>query len=166
MIEYIAVNISCLPEKVDILLKEITGLSSLIDYSYLFYPKNRIKLFLIGITKDEVKKIIKNWCAQEIILGHNFIEDKSDLYVDMIIACATRKIVEYIKERTNTSDVEKLVTELVSQPHINALAYAPLHFICNQLKINYDEEKKLRIKLILDPRYNAGYKQLGTLMLR
>ena len=166
MIKFIALNIVVSPEKVDAFLSDVAKISNLKDYAYLFYPPNRIKLFLVDFEKDKVSDLVKIWCNQSVILGHEFIENNDDLYWDMILSCATMKIINYLKEKIDISNTDSLVNELVALPYVNALAYAPLHFICNQLKLNYEMEMELRLKLAINPEYIKGYRQINGNILR
>ncbi|MDP2673247.1 MAG: hypothetical protein Q8O84_05530 [Nanoarchaeota archaeon] len=145
-------------------LEEIPKIEGIVDYFYLFYA-DHVKLCLVGLEQDKVENKFKIWKSQSIISDYMIIDQENVLDISKIIACASRKISDYLKERINPMNVEKLVDELVNLPEINADSYAPLHFILNQLEL-LDRETEIRFKIKTNPKYIEGYKMVGNILVR
>ena len=149
----------------EIMIPIIEGLNPE-DYFYLFYDERRFKVGIAGIKKNDIELKLKELEESKIISGFDFVLDECLLDISKIMTCAARKISEIITFKINPLDIDKMIEELSQHPEINADSYAPLHFIFNQLRFNYNEEAIIRQKLKLNPNYIKNYKQVGPLLLR
>lgn len=129
------------------------------DYCYLFY--SFFKISVVGINKKKIEEKLDELKKDNKIKDYKFKDDEQEWDISKIIASASCKISDYLKTKLNPKEIDKLVEELVTLPEINALAYAPLHFIINQLKL-IDKETEIRFKLLKHPDYGKGYKLVGT----
>lgn len=146
-------------------ISSVGNFPNLEDYFYMYYG-NRIKFCLVGVSKEEIIKFLEDKKDKNFISDFSFSDAEDKLDISKMLACCTRRIAEYLKENVNPITIDGLVNELVELPDINALAYAPLHFICNQLKISYEQEEELRFKIFTNPRYIKGHKQLRSVVVR
>lgn len=143
------INFEDLSEAKEIILPILKELKK--DYNYLFYDPC-LKISVVETSREEIEFILEKLKELNKIVKYIYLEKEVEWDISKIIASAAVQITDYIQRKGFDKENEKLVEFLAKQEDINALAYSPLHFILNQLRM-LDKEIDIRLKVLKNPGY-------------
>jgi hypothetical protein len=141
-----------LKEKISPKLNRLWKEQKIIDYFYAHYSEI-FKFCLFGVTDNIAVKLREDLAKEGIVLPGPKPEDFD---ISKILACCGRKITDHLEEvgisKIDSDSEDKFVAE-IAKSEINAEAYAPLHWVFNQLKVDPCEEVRIREKIKTHPDY-------------
>jgi len=134
---------------------------------YAFYDVDNglfeVKICLVGVKSIEAEELLNLMIHQGAIKRFWLKVEETTLDISKIMACASRKISDILRER-NALTEDLVVAELLDQ-EISHDSYHPLHFICNQLSL-LPQELSIKTKLNEKTHKNKGIESIKYFFLK